>query len=49
MRRYLLIAVLACGAHADVVDRFFESEFHFHPTEATSDGFHNTAFPAVNA
>ena len=40
MRRYLLAFILVCAARADVVDRFFESEFHFHPTEATSDGFH---------
>src|SRR6266700_3848314 len=38
---YLLVAVLASSAQAaDVVDRFFDTEFKFHPTEATSAGFH---------
>src|SRR5262249_33904639 len=41
MRPYLLVAVLASSAQAaDVVDRFFETRFEFHPTEATSAGFH---------
>jgi Bacterial protein of unknown function (DUF885) len=41
MRRCLLLAVLVSGAQAaDVVDRFFEAEFRFHPTEATQVGFH---------
>jgi len=41
MRRYLLLAVLAYGAQAaDTVDRYFETEFKFHPTQATSAGFH---------
>jgi uncharacterized protein (DUF885 family) len=39
MRLYLL-AALAASAQADVVDRFFEAEFRFHPTEATQAGFH---------
>ena len=42
MRLYLLVAALAFSAQgADVVDRFFETEFKFHPTEATSAGFHD--------
>ena len=41
MRRYLLFAVLASAAQAaDVVDRFFDADFRFHPTAATSAGFH---------
>src|ERR1700731_1417542 len=40
MRLILLIAFLASAAEAALVDRFFEAEFRFHPTEATSDGFH---------
>jgi hypothetical protein len=40
MRPFLLIAFLASAAEAALVDRFFEVEFRFHPTEATSAGFH---------
>src|SRR5882672_1350065 len=41
MLPYLLVAVLASSVQAaDVVDRFFETKFKFHPTEATAAGFH---------
>jgi hypothetical protein len=40
MRQLLLLAILASAAEAALVDRFFEAEFRFHPTEATADGFH---------
>jgi hypothetical protein len=40
MRLCLLLAILAPSVHAAPVDRFFESEFRFHPTEATAVGFH---------
>ena len=40
MRPFLLIAFFASAAEAALVDRFFEAEFRFHPTEATSAGFH---------
>src|SRR5438309_9112768 len=41
MRLCLLVAAVAFSAQAaEVVDRFFETEFKFHPTEATSAGFH---------
>jgi Bacterial protein of unknown function (DUF885) len=41
MERFLLLAILVSAAQAaDSVDRFFDTEFKFHPTEASSAGFH---------
>src|SRR5260221_7804528 len=41
MERFVLLAILVSAAQAaDVVDRVFETKFKFHPTEATSAGFH---------
>src|SRR2546425_1102957 len=41
MERSLLLAVTLMAAQAaDVTDHFFDAEFKFHPTQATSAGFH---------
>ena len=43
LRFFLVMLVAGCGYAADfsaTVDRFFESRFRFHPTDATGVGFH---------